>query len=55
MRDKLVADTEALLATDAGEDVLAAAQAWLDARGEAEGLSLIHISLIAHISGPPGT
>ncbi|MEG1826232.1 MAG: pyruvate:ferredoxin (flavodoxin) oxidoreductase [Gordonibacter sp.] len=36
VRDKLVADTEQLLASDAGEAVKAAAQAWLDARDNVE-------------------
>ena len=49
VRDKLVADTEALLATDAGEDVLAAAQAWLDARGEAEGSKLAADAYVAEL------
>ncbi|MEG1907028.1 MAG: pyruvate:ferredoxin (flavodoxin) oxidoreductase [Gordonibacter sp.] len=36
VRDKLVADTEQLLASDVGEAVKAAAQAWLDARDNVE-------------------
>lgn len=36
VRGKLVADTEALLASDANDAVKAAAQAWLDARDNAE-------------------
>ncbi|WP_080803123.1 pyruvate:ferredoxin (flavodoxin) oxidoreductase [Arabiibacter massiliensis] len=36
VRAKLVADTEALLASDASDAVKAAAQAWLDARDNAE-------------------
>ena len=36
VRDKLVADTEALLASDVDDAVKAAAQAWLDARNDAE-------------------
>lgn len=37
VRNKLLADTEALLATDVDETVKAAAQAWVDARQDAEG------------------
>lgn len=37
VRDKLRADTEALLASDVDDTVKAAAQAWIDARDDAEG------------------
>ena len=36
VRDKLLADTEALLASDADDAVKAAAQAWVDVRNDAE-------------------